>query len=203
MRSINLSVLNIAFILLITGCGPNIEKIKYTLTIDKGGKGTARFDYLNIKPSTEGKKGEKEIEGLIKDVKEGKYDFFKDLGLINRKQTISYDKNGILNGSAYGEFKDIFTFVKLIDSSSPHRLRKNQILKINWSNNILKIELNGNLNNEETKKNKDKSNSLFIFKTTGKFLDGTVGKISKDRKTTTIDDTSENKLLLIIEGLAE
>ncbi|MHC4873983.1 MAG: hypothetical protein ACYTFY_19205 [Planctomycetota bacterium] len=192
-------------LILLTGCGPNIhiEKANYTFMIDKGGKGSISLDFINITPIAKGEKGEQEIKELIKDVNDGAYDFFAETGLIKRKQTIERNENGILNANMRGEFEDIFCLPKLIDSSKPYLLYKDKTLLISWAKSILKIDLGFNPIKEERKADKDGSEILFIFKTTGKFLDGTVGKISKDRKTTTIDESSGNKIVLIIEGLAE
>jgi hypothetical protein len=187
-------------ILLLTSCGPDIDikGINIIYTINKGGKGTVEAYYNDITS----KKDQSEITQLIDEVEKGEYDLFKEYGVINRKQTIQRDKKGILNGYAYGEFKDIFTFVKVLAGSEQHLLNKNIKEKIEWSKEILTIELE---HSEMTSEDSDDDTLCsIIFKTEGRFLEGTTGLISKNRRTSTVTlKDFEKKIVLIIEGLSK
>jgi len=195
------------------GCGyeVNIEEIRFIYTIKKGGKGTVEYHMVNITPNEKGKEGKKEIGEFIKVIKSSKQDFFEGYGLKNLKQTIRRDKNGILNFKASGEFQDIFTFIKVLDSSCPHLLYKGRYEKIEWSNDILTIELgkDSDLDDKDNQKSKKKrgepkENLNLIFKTEGQFLKGTSGQISKDRRTTTMSAYQDlAKLVLIVGDIAE
>ncbi|UCE58933.1 MAG: hypothetical protein JSU63_16005 [Phycisphaerales bacterium] len=173
-----------------SGC-PNIFELEfdpgpqifvYNIHIAKGGGGSFRLEWLDIRSSKTGEEGKKNVEEFIAEFK--REDRFESElpGCDDVSHDVGYDSQGVLNAHVQGRIPDIFVLLRMLQGSSPASLRGDEILSLGWDGDVLSVKLGPRSSRPPRAQANEDSQLKIIITTEGKFLSATHGSISDDRK---------------------
>ena len=116
---------------------------------------------------------------------------------------MSRSPSGKLNGKAYADVESVLDLIKLIFTDDRERLLPGRNYSIQWENDLLTIKLSDSRIAQQGSKDANKDNNVtLIVRTEGRFLQGTTGEMSKDRKEVRFPPGQRNDIKLIITGLS-
>ncbi len=182
------------------------QAMELTVRINKGGAGSVRMDSLGIRSPKQREEGAKELKEYIEESKKtnwGEESSFA--GCTEVSHEIGYDAQGNLNAHVECSAPDILVLLRLLDRSSPFRLRRDCTFSFDWNGDVLSIKYGHQIPKLPEPKPDDCMQVRMTFTTEGEFIRATHGHISADRTKLVVTDaidTMSGEWGFSIRGLA-